>query len=61
MMVREHPELAQWWIDAEKRCGNQFNRDRNMEKFSQFVIQQQDWVFDEQGYFCQADGGECTG
>lgn len=61
MMAREHPELAQWWIDAEKRLDNRFERNRDMASLVEFVERQQDWVFDETDYFCQADGGECTG
>ena len=61
MMAREHPELAQWWIDAERRLNNRFERNRDMASLVEFVSRQQDWVFDEEDYFCQADGGECTG
>jgi len=61
LMAREHPELAQWWIDAEQRLDNRFERNRDMASLVEFVQRQQDWVFDEQDYFCQADGGECTG
>ena len=61
MMMKEHPDKAQWWIDIEKKTGKQFNRDRNLAKMSEYVNKQQDWVFEQQGYFCQASGGECTG
>lgn len=61
MMAREHPELAQWWIDAEKRTGNRFERKRDLATFVDYVGKQQDWIFDETDFFCQADGGECTG
>ena len=60
-MTKEHPDKAQWWIDIEKKTGKQFNRDRNLAKMSEYVNKQQDWVFEQQGYFCQASGGECTG
>jgi hypothetical protein len=60
MMVKEHPDKLQWWIDMENKTKKQFNRDRNLKNFSHFVNRQQDWVFDQQGYFCQTDGGECT-
>jgi hypothetical protein len=59
--MKENPERAVWWLDTEKRFGKQFNRDRNLASLSDFVANQQDWVFDQQGYFCQADDGECTG
>ena len=61
MMMRQFPEKAQWWIDMEKKTGKQFNRDRNLTKMSSYVNRQQDWVFDQQGYFCQVDDGDCTG
>ena len=60
MMAREHPDKMEWWIKMEEMTKKQFNRDRNLKKFQNFVDVQQDWVFDQQGYFCQADGGECT-
>ena len=60
-LFREYPERAKWWIEMEKLTGKQFNRDRNLSKFNDFITNQQDWVFDQQGYFCQADGGDCTG
>ena len=61
MMMRENPERAEWWIDTEERFGKQFNRDRNLSSLSKFVNNQGDWVFNQQGYLCQTDGGECTG
>tara|TARA_R110000796_G_scaffold11309_1_gene37650 strand:- start:495 stop:1346 length:852 start_codon:yes stop_codon:yes gene_type:complete len=61
MIMKENPERAVWWLNTEKRFGKQFNRDRNLASLSDFVANQQDWVFDQQGYFCQADDGECTG
>ena len=38
-----------------------FRKGRNLEHFVDFVQRQEDWVFNETGYFCQADDGECTG
>jgi 3'-phosphoadenosine 5'-phosphosulfate sulfotransferase (PAPS reductase)/FAD synthetase len=61
MMFREHPEKAKWWIDIESKYKKKFNRDRGLVDFSNYINNQQDWVFNQQGYFCQADGGECTG
>jgi hypothetical protein len=60
-MVRDHPELAKWWIDAEERTGRQFERGRNLKRFAEFVDRQQDWIFNDEAYLCQADGGDCTG
>ena len=61
MMMKQYPEKSKWWIDMELQTGKQFNRDRNLKEMNKFVNQQQDWVFDQQGYFCQANSGECTG
>jgi len=60
MMAKIYPDRAQWWIDMEKMAGSTFRKDRNMENFVDFVGAQQDWVFDQQGYFCQSNDGECT-
>ena len=61
MMMREYPNKAKWWIDIETKTNKQFERNRNLKELQNFVNNQQDWVFDQQGYFCQADNGECTG
>ena len=61
MMFREHPQKAKWWIDMENKYNKKFNRDRGLIDFKEYIDRQQDWVFDQQGYFCQADNGECTG
>ena len=61
MMMREYPEKAQWWIDMEKKTHKQFNRDKNLTEFNNFIKSQKDWVFEQQGYFCQANQGDCTG
>tara|TARA_R100001015_G_C4606352_1_gene161421 strand:- start:157 stop:975 length:819 start_codon:yes stop_codon:yes gene_type:complete len=61
MMMKQYPEKSKWWIDLEEHTGKQFNRDRNLNKMNEFVHKQQDWVFDQQDYFCQANLGECTG
>jgi hypothetical protein len=60
-MVRDHPELAQWWIDAEQRIGKSFERNRPLAEFAGFVNAQQDWIFNDEAFLCQKDGGECTG
>ncbi len=51
LMAREHPELAQWWIDAEQRLDNRFERNRDMASLVEFVQRQQDWVFDNKIIF----------
>lgn len=60
-IAKEHPERAHWWIEMERRTGSTFRKDRNLESWVDFVQRQEDWVFNEVGYFCQADDGECTG
>lgn len=60
-MARQHPERVKWWIDMEDEIGIPFRTGRKLDSFVDFVNAQQDWVFDEVGYFCQADDGECTG
>ena len=61
ILFKEYPDKAKWWLDMEKITNKQFNRDRNLSSFNDFITNQQDWVFDQQGYFCEASGGECTG
>lgn len=60
-IAKTMPERADWWIRMEKKTGRRFRNERELSKFVDFVQRQQDWVFDEQGFFCQADDGECTG
>ena len=60
-MAKEHPEMAKWWIRMEKMTAGTFRRGRDLKDFVDFVERQQDWIFDEQGFLCQADDGECTG
>lgn len=60
-MAREYPERSQWWRNAEERTGRSFHKTRKLSKFFDFVDRQQDWVWNDESFFCQADGGECTG
>ena len=41
------------WFDSSLPDGAVYHHD--------FVTNQQDWVFDQQGYFCQTNEGESTG
>jgi len=59
-MAKQHPDRADWWVRMENYTNSTFRKGRNLEEFVDFVQRQQDWVFDEEGYFCQADGGECV-
>ena len=60
-MARQHPDKASWWIRMEQMTGSTFRKDRDLAEFVDFVGRQQDWIFDEDAFFCQADDGECTG
>lgn len=60
-MWRSHPERMQWWVDMEKRVGGQFIHNQGYDKLGDFVQRQGDWIFDDEAFLCQADGGECTG
>lgn len=66
MLAKDYPSKLDWWIRLEKMHEHRgdygfFNKNRPLALMKEFVEMQQDWVFDEVGYFCQADGGECTG
>lgn len=60
-MLRHYPERAKWWVDIEKEIGFPFRLDRDLTKMQDFLDRQGDWIFDDEEYLCQADGGECTG
>ena len=60
-MAREHPERAQWWIEMEEKVNGTFHKNRNYKNFVDFVDRQQDWIFNEEAFLCQADDGDCTG
>tara|TARA_Y100000401_G_C8314285_1_gene221553 strand:- start:457 stop:1284 length:828 start_codon:yes stop_codon:yes gene_type:complete len=59
-MIRHHADRLDWWINIEKEMGFPFRLDRDLTKFKKYLDDQQDWVFEEEGYFCQANSGECT-
>jgi 3'-phosphoadenosine 5'-phosphosulfate sulfotransferase (PAPS reductase)/FAD synthetase len=66
-MWREHPERMQWWADVEQRKSQQtgkkcsFHDSRTYADLGSFVAKQGDWIFDDESFLCQTDGGECTG
>lgn len=60
-MWRSHPERMQWWVEMEKLVGGNFIYQETYKELGNFVSQQSDWIFDDEAYLCQADGGECTG
>lgn len=70
-LTRDFPERAAWWERAEARIGRletQKGRPKDNSQFSKlysrvelrrFVEDQGDWIFDDQEFLCQAEGGEC--
>lgn len=60
-IAKTMPHRADWWIRMEQQTGATFRKDRVLSEFVDFVDRQADWVFDDESFFCQADGGECTG
>lgn len=60
-IAKTMPDKAEWWIRMEQETGSTFHKDRDLSEFTNFVGRQADWVFDDESFFCQADGGECTG
>ena len=61
-MWRDHPERMQWWADLEKEFGHTFRYDGvSYQDIKDNLDRQGDFVFDIEGFFCQADDGECTG
>lgn len=68
-LARDYPERAKWWSDMEALCAKngwagknqEFTKDRSYSQIIEMVDRQGDWIFDDQDFLCQADGGECTG
>ena len=59
-LAREHPERFAWWVAIEAETGATFRPAEPYGALAQFVARQGDWLFDDAGYLCQADEGECT-
>lgn len=61
-MWRDHPDKMNWWSNLEKEFGHTFRYDGvSYQQIKNNLERQGDWVFDVEGFFCQADDGECTG
>jgi 3'-phosphoadenosine 5'-phosphosulfate sulfotransferase (PAPS reductase)/FAD synthetase len=69
---RMYPDRAKWWAEQEAREFKgkdpkrhhlqRFKRDKaSYAEIKDFISRQGDWVFEQEGLFCQADDGECTG
>lgn len=66
LLCREFPEKYDWWLDLENKHKDRgdygfFNKARKLSSLKDNVDNQQDWVFEQEGYFCQKNLGECTG
>lgn len=59
-MWRDHPDRMQWWADMEARVGSTFHKTRSYAELGDFVQRQGDWVFNDEAFLCQRDGGECV-
>lgn len=59
-MWRDHPERMQWWAEMESKVGSTFNKSRSYAQLGDFVQRQGDWVFNNEAFLCQTDGGECV-
>ncbi len=65
---REHPEDR--WSERMEALGSEltgsasqafFNKRWSHRELREFVERQGDWIFDAEGWLCQAEGGECFG
>lgn len=59
-LAREYPERFAWWVDIETKFGSTFRPAEPYAGLARFVSSQGDWIFDETGYLCQSDEGECV-
>ena len=55
------PDRMQWWADQEQKVGATFHKRGSYGALAEFVNKQQSWLFNDEAFLCQADGGECTG
>lgn len=70
-LTRDYPERAAWWERAEARIGAletskgrpkdnaQFSMRQSRQELRSFIERQGDWIFNDEAYLCQTDGGEC--
>lgn len=58
-LCRAFPERAAWWDRMERETGGTFNKRWSRKELSNKVQSRPDMVFDVDGYFCQANDGDC--
>ncbi|MCF6304395.1 MAG: phosphoadenosine phosphosulfate reductase family protein [Rhodobacteraceae bacterium] len=67
-LARDYPDRHNWWVEIETLAtrltkspnGARFRSQYTRKELGDFVEKQGDWIFDDQEYLCQKDGGECT-
>jgi 3'-phosphoadenosine 5'-phosphosulfate sulfotransferase (PAPS reductase)/FAD synthetase len=61
-MWRDFPDRMEWWAKLEEEFGHTFRYDGATYRSIKDTMERQgDWIFDSEDFFCQKDGGECTG
>lgn len=59
-LTRDMPSRAAWWEDHEVERGRTFAKEYSRRSLREFIGSQGDWIFNDEAYLCQADGGECV-
>lgn len=57
---RDEPERAEWWMKHEAETGRTFSKRYSRRELQETIDRQGDWIFDDEHFLCQADGGECV-
>ena len=60
-IARHYPERHAWWERMERETGGTFNKRWSRAELAERVAEAPEWVFDTEGFFCQASDGECVG
>lgn len=67
-LTREFPSHAAWWERMEELASNIGTKERgasicksySRKSLREFIERQSDFIFREEGFFCQAEHGECS-
>lgn len=66
-LARDHPERHAWWEDMEalvsqtaKKSAARFVTEFTKRELREIAENQGDWVFSQEGFFCQKSHGECA-